>query len=107
MLFSHRRLITSAARLRVFVWLASIASVGPISLPAATFTWDGGAGTGAWGTNTNWNPDGAPANGDSLVFDASSANSQYSITLGSNRTTAGLTFNSAAGSGASIFFSEC
>jgi hypothetical protein len=35
---------------------------------AATRTWDGGGGNALFSSATNWNPDGAPANGDDLVF---------------------------------------
>jgi autotransporter-associated beta strand protein len=65
--------------------------------------WDGGAGTGAWGTGTNWSTNVVPGDGASLVFEASSANGQYTITLGADRTTAGITFNSAAGTNAFTF----
>jgi autotransporter-associated beta strand protein len=75
----------------------------PTPLRAATIVWDGGAGTGAWGTGTNWSTNFVPANTDSLVFSASSANNQYAITLGANRTTAGITFNNAAGTNAFTF----
>ncbi|ACB76017.1 autotransporter-associated beta strand repeat protein [Opitutus terrae PB90-1] len=74
-----------------------------LSLPAATITWDGGANTGAWATANNWSPNTAPGSNDSLVFDASLANNQFSISLGAARTVQGVTFNSAAGVNAFTF----
>src|SRR5688572_87166 len=58
--------------------------------------WDGGAGTGAYGTAANWNPDGVPVGGV-VNFDGANANNQYTISLGATRTVAGLVFYSAAG----------
>ncbi len=72
-------------------------------LRAATVTWDGGAATGAWATGTNWSTNSVPAGTDSLIFDASLANNQYSILLGGSRSAAGITFNSASGSNAFSF----
>jgi fibronectin-binding autotransporter adhesin len=82
---------------------AALALMMQSAVPAATVIWDGGAGTGAWGTGTNWSTNSLPANADSLVFNAASANNQYAITLGSNRTTAGITFSSAAGTNVFTF----
>src|SRR5947208_2178809 len=60
-------------------------------------TWDGGAGTGAWGTASNWNPNSLPGN-VVLTFDGLHANSQYNIALGTSaRTVAGIVFISATG----------
>lgn len=74
----------------VTVWLA-------MTRAALGQTWDGGAGTGNWGTANNWNPNSLP--GTVLVtFDAANANSQYTISLGRTRTVAGIRFLSAAGS---------
>lgn len=41
------------------------------SAPAVTRVWDGGGGTASFSTAANWNPNGAPANGDDLVLGAS------------------------------------
>jgi autotransporter-associated beta strand protein len=72
-------------------------------LAAQVSVWDGGASTGVWGTAANWSPDGVPGSGANLTFDAANANSQWAITLGSDRTAAGITFNSAAGTDAFTF----
>lgn len=68
-----------------------------LAVPIIAFgqsTWDGEAGTGDWGTGANWNPNGVP--GDVLViFNADSANGQYNINLGINRSVAGMRFLSA------------
>ncbi|HUL54896.1 MAG TPA: autotransporter-associated beta strand repeat-containing protein, partial [Opitutaceae bacterium] len=72
-------------------------------LHSATVIWDGGAGTGAWGTGTNWSTNVVPATTDSLVFNAAAANNQYAITLGGNRTAAGVSFSNAAGTNAFTF----
>ncbi len=76
--------------LTVGLWL-------PASLRAANIIWDGGGGTGAWGTKFNWSGNKVPASTDSVTFNAASAGSQYNISLGTNRTTQGVTFSSAAG----------
>ncbi len=65
-------------------------------------TWDGGAGTGAYGTANNWSPNSVPGN-VALTFDAAHANNQYNITLGATRTVVGLTFISAVGTNAFTF----
>src|SRR4051812_43492568 len=59
-------------------------------------TWDGGAGTGTWGSATNWNPNALPGN-VALTFDGLHANSQWAINLGGARSAVGLTFISATG----------
>ncbi len=38
--------------------------------PPTTRTWDGGGTSNDWSEPANWNPDGVPADGDSLVFPA-------------------------------------
>ena len=72
-------------------------------LAAQVAIWDGGAGTGAWATAGNWNPDAVPAPTSDLAFDAANAGSQYAIVLGANRTARGITFSSAAGTNAFTF----
>lgn len=59
-------------------------------------TWDGGSGTGAYGTAGNWNPNVVP-NNVLITFNGASANGQYSISLGATRIVTGIVFNSAAG----------
>lgn len=86
---------------RLFYVLSVAGLVAKLS--AATTTWDGGSGTGAWSTSGNWNPNAFPASTTSLVFNAAAANGQYNIALGWNRTTAGISFSSAAGSNAFTF----
>lgn len=76
-----------------------LVALGSNWLSAATVTWDGGAGTGAWGTGTNWSTNSVPGNGDNLVFNAAAANSQYTITLGGTRTTLGMVFSSTGATG--------
>src|SRR4051794_33068933 len=60
-------------------------------------TWDGGAGSNAYGTAGNWNPDGVPGVGASIVFNSASANSQCGINLGAVRTVTGIQFIAATG----------
>ncbi len=66
----------------------------------AQVSWTGGASTGDWGTAGNW--DTPPVTTDVATFDAANANSQFSITLGANRTIGGLVFSS-TGSNAFTF----
>jgi fibronectin-binding autotransporter adhesin len=89
------RVAASLAGVRAGLIALSLAVCGH----AATVTWDGGASTGAWGTGTNWSTNSVPANGDNLVFNAASANSQFTITLGGNRTTLGIVFSNTGTSG--------
>ena len=65
----------------------------PLLLPAASSTWDGGAGTGLWGSDANWSSDSLPASTDSVVFAGASPTS---IDLGGDRTIDTATFSSAA-----------
>ena len=62
---------------------------------AITRTWDGGCGTAIFSTAANWNPDGAPANDDDLVFPAAApvtvTNDLSSRTFGSLSFPAGTT----------------
>ena len=67
-------------------------------------TWDGGAGTGVWATANNWNPNAVPGSGANLTFNASSANSQWIITLvNTSRTVGSMTFASAGGTNGFTF----
>ena len=43
-----------------------LACVHPVR--AADRSWTGAAGNGGWSSANNWNPTGAPQNGDSLSF---------------------------------------
>jgi autotransporter-associated beta strand protein len=87
-----RRLWSPSGNSLLFKGMLVAVLLGCSTLEAVTVTWSGLAGTGAWSATNNWNPAGIPPNGDSLNFDAANANSQFSITLGANRTTAGITF---------------
>ncbi|MBN8458878.1 MAG: autotransporter-associated beta strand repeat-containing protein [Verrucomicrobia bacterium] len=53
--------------------LISVVVVGQIAAHGATVTWDAGAGTAAWSTPGNWNPDGEPTNTSEVVFPAALA----------------------------------
>jgi hypothetical protein len=55
---------------------------------ATTYTWAGASG-GTWGTTTNWNPNGTPITGDSVVINTGSA---MSIALGGAQVVKGITF---------------
>ncbi|MFZ4725101.1 MAG: T9SS type A sorting domain-containing protein [Paludibacter sp.] len=55
---------------------------------ATTYTWTGTSG-GTWGTTTNWNPNGTPIAGDSVVINTASA---MSIALGGVQVVKGITF---------------
>jgi len=55
---------------------------------ATTYTWTGASG-GTWGTTTNWNPNGTPIAGDSVVINTASA---MSIALGGVQVVKGITF---------------
>jgi hypothetical protein len=56
-------------------------------LLATTYTWQGPA-NGAWSTNTNWNPNGKPTVGDTVIFNNTDNNdSKMDLTTGvSSRT---------------------
>jgi autotransporter-associated beta strand protein len=75
-------------------WDGELASVVPVQVniavdAAADFTeWDGGAGTGAWGTAANWASDALPKATDELRFLGSSP---YAIELGADRTAEAIT----------------
>ncbi|MDD2762351.1 MAG: autotransporter-associated beta strand repeat-containing protein [Opitutaceae bacterium] len=74
------------------------------SLPLRAQTWDGGAGTGVWATANNWNPNSVPGSGANLTFNAASANSQWTITLGNtSRTVGSMTFTNAGGANGFTF----
>jgi parallel beta-helix repeat protein len=51
-----------------------------------TYVWDNGGGGSSWDVPLNWNPDGVPANGDNVVFNAgvSNANSYANIDVNLN-----------------------
>ncbi len=72
---------------------------GVLALPgfdgasAATKTWDAGGGDLLWSTANNWNSNGTPAAGDTIVF-ASSFASGTAINLNGNRTIADLSITS-------------
>jgi hypothetical protein len=65
---------------------AAIAGVQPAAAaPACTVTWDGGAGTTAWGTATNWSPDTVPGPTDDVcVPDLSPAEFEVVHTTGAD-----------------------
>lgn len=68
-------------------------------------SWDGGAGTGNWGTAENWEPDGIPAFNTStdITFHSASANlTTLSTFLGAGRTIRSLAFSDDADSDVSI-----
>jgi autotransporter-associated beta strand protein len=75
-------------------WDGGLASVAPVQVSvevtaAADFTeWDGGAGTGNWGTAQNWSSDELPESTDELRFLGSSP---YAIELGADRTAEAIT----------------
>jgi len=69
------------------------------SLPAATVTWGGSAGTGAWSTGPNWDTGSLPTTADIATFDAADANSQFTLTLGANRTVTGVSFAATGSNG--------
>ena len=75
--------------------LAAILCALPLTASGTTRTWDGGGGTANFSTAANWNPDGAPANGDDLVFPAAApttvTNDLSSRTFGSLSFPAGVT----------------
>lgn len=72
-------------------------------LGAQSVFWTGGAATGNWGTAANWDSDPAlPLTTDVVGFDAAAANGQFNLTLGANRTVAGVVF-AATGSDAFAF----
>ncbi|MBA3684280.1 MAG: autotransporter-associated beta strand repeat-containing protein [Planctomycetes bacterium] len=64
--------------------LATLALITVLSvhLPAVERSWDGGAGTILWGDADNWNPNGPPSAGDTLVFPAVSTGTTTNNNLG-------------------------
>jgi fibronectin-binding autotransporter adhesin len=55
-----------------------------ISTPTAKL-WDNSAGTGQWGTATNWLPDAVPLAGSDLLLDNSFVSTAQTIATGTNR----------------------
>ncbi len=65
-----------------------------LTLCAADKNWTGGAGTSLFSSDSNWNPSGAPADGDALLFANSSAvNATNDIV---DRTFSGITVSGSA-----------
>ena len=58
--------------MKTILTLLSICLLGS-SAHAASRTWTGSGGNNKWSTPNNWNPVGAPGNGDDLHIFASSA----------------------------------
>jgi hypothetical protein len=88
----------SSQRFWALTTLVFVALLSPFASAQVT-TWDGST-DGSWSDATNGDSDPAlPANGDDLIFDANAANSQFSITLGANRTARGLTFAATGSNG--------
>jgi autotransporter-associated beta strand protein len=54
---------TRSFRVRAGALLATVCALAVAQLRAGTFTWDGGAADGNWGTGVNWIGDLAPASG--------------------------------------------
>lgn len=68
---------------------------------AATKTWDGGGSDNKFSTAANWNGDSIPSSGDTLVFPASAAPTDYSESLDADITdlsVPGITFSGDSGS---------
>lgn len=87
-------------RLRFGLGLVFVGFSGLFVTPAhAQVVWSGGASTGAWNNTSNWSGGVLPASTDVAQFDASAANGQYTLTLGSDRTVLGLDFTSAGSNG--------
>lgn len=82
--------------------LLSLASLGA-GVSGYAQTWDGGGFSGAWSNFLNWNPNILPVSTNIVSFNAAAANSQYSITLGADRTVAGFVFINAAGTNVFTF----
>src|SRR6266566_580027 len=59
--------------LMLAVVLAGIAALPPVSANPDTCTWTNGSADGLWGTAGNWSCGHAPANGDDVIFDATSS----------------------------------
>lgn len=55
-------------QLRPFALAASMTSAFILNAPAATVTWDGGAGDGLWNSATNWSGDALPASNDTIII---------------------------------------
>jgi len=58
--------------MRRFITLCAVGITLCLAAPlhAAALTWDDGAGNDNWSSGTNWNPDTAPTNGDSVILTA-------------------------------------
>lgn len=89
------RCLASAHRPCSLCALAALTLLASQSALAATKTWDAGGGDLLWNTGNNWNTNGTPASGDTVVFAASFA-SGSAINLNGNRTIDDLYITSAA-----------
>ena len=54
-------------RVRVIVWVLSLASVA--TAHAGTYIWSVSSGTGAWSASTNWSPAGPPTSADTAFVE--------------------------------------
>lgn len=86
--------LTVKIQLRVLALLAAIA-LGPMSVSAATVTWDGGGANAFWNTAANWSGDALPLTTDDIVFGSGYTSGTPSLN-GTNQTVNSLTFNGAA-----------
>ncbi len=80
--------------------ISSLFVFAPMTAHAATKTWDGGGSDNNFSTAANWAGDSAPSDGDSVVFPASAASTDYSekITIDQNISLAGISFTGDSGS---------
>ena len=80
---------------KVFAWLrvVLVCVAIPYSLHAQK-RWDGGGGNNRWSTSNNWNSNGVPGSGDTVLFDNTYVGTLPStIELRGNRTINILSFN--------------
>jgi autotransporter-associated beta strand protein len=84
----------SCSRTIRILFAATLAALllGPLTnVKAAVVTWTGGAVSGNWGVGANWDSGAAPANNDSLVFNAAVGAGQITNNL-NGRTFAQISF---------------
>ena len=68
----------------------ALLALGPAEARAAEKTWTGGAGDGLWASASNWSPSGAPASGDNVTIDNTTASGTFTVTLPTGATTVSI-----------------
>lgn len=73
--------LSSVNNSRSAIW--PLSSIVPLGCSGTDKTWDGGAGTSNWNDPANWNPDGVPFPGQSVVIDSGALPNQPILNINS------------------------